>query len=45
MTYQKILDGVEEWELLYYYSDFLAELDQSITVSLEISKQIQLELP
>ena len=45
LTYQKILDGVEEWELLYYYSDFLAELDQSNTVSLEISKQLQSEFP
>ena len=45
LTYQKILDGVEEWELLYYYSDFLAELDRSNTVSLEISKQLQSELP
>ena len=45
LTYQKILDGAEEWEILYYYSDFLAELDQSNTVSLEISKQLQSELP
>ena len=45
LTYQKILDGVEEWELLYYYSDFLHELDKANTVSVEIDRQLKLEGP
>lgn len=45
LTYQKILDGVEEWELLYYFSDFLGELDKANTVSLQISKQLESQLP
>ena len=45
LTYQKILDGVEEWELLYYFSDFLGELDKANTVSLQITKQLQSQLP
>ena len=44
LTYQKILDASEEWELLYYFSDFLGELDKANTVSLQISKQ-QSKLP
>lgn len=42
LTYQKIIDGVEEWELLYYFSDFLAELDQANAVCLQISEQLKL---
>jgi REP element-mobilizing transposase RayT len=45
LTYQKILDGVEEWELLYYFSDFLGELDKANAVSMEINRQLQLERP
>ena len=45
LTYQKILDGVEEWELLYYFSDFLGELDKANTVSLQITKQLQSQSP
>ena len=45
LTYQKILDGLEEWELLYYFSDFLGELDKVNTVSLQITKQLQSKLP
>ena len=45
LTYQKILDGVEEWELLYYFSDFLGELDKANTVSLQISKKLESQLP
>ena len=45
LTYQKILDGVEEWELLYYFSDFLGEFDQANAVSHQINKQLQSELP
>ena len=45
LTYQKILDGLEEWELLYYFSDFLGELDKANTVSLQITKQLQLQRP
>jgi hypothetical protein len=45
LTYQKILDGVEEWELLYYFSDFLTELDQANSVSHQIDKQFELKLP
>jgi len=45
LTYQKILDGVEEWELLFYFSDFLGELDKANAVSLEITRQLQSERP
>lgn len=45
LTYQKILDGVEEWELLYYFSDFLGELDQANEVCYQINKQFQSKLP
>ena len=45
LTYQKVLDGVEEWELLYYFSDFLGELDKANTVSLQIAKQLQSKIP
>ena len=45
LTYQKILDGVEEWEFLYYFSDFLGELDKANTVSLQITKQLQSQRP
>lgn len=45
LTYQKILDGVEEWELLYYFADFLGEFDQANAVSHQINKQLQSELP
>ena len=45
LTYQKILGGVEEWELVYYFSDFVVELDNANTVSLQISKQLQSKLP
>lgn len=45
LTYQKILDGVEEWELLFYFADFLGELDKANAVSLEITRQLQSERP
>lgn len=45
LTYQKILDGVEEWELLFYFSDFLGEFDKANAVSLEITRQLQSERP
>ena len=45
LTYQKILDGVEEWELLYYFSDYLSQFEKANTVSLQISKQLQPMLP
>ena len=42
LTYQKILDGSEEWELLYYFSDFLGELDQANAVYRQISQELKL---
>ena len=45
LTYQKILDAVEEWELLYYFSDFLGEMDKANTVSLQITKQLKSQIP
>lgn len=42
LVYQKILDANEEWELIYYFSDFLQEMDKANTVCIQISKKIQL---
>ena len=45
LTYQKILDSTEEWESLYYFSDFLDEIGKANTVSLQITEQLKLQRP